>query len=279
MTNKYVAKLLTRLIKTYQIDASLCPNINNQRFYKNLKYLVYRRYVEQSTQYEPWKDLVSECLAQAEYLNETFIEMLIEYNDYKEAYKWIQSLNINIETLPIYTQTLLREGDREIENEINAIIDEKYYKLKLDESKIKFVDTKDILIKSIDEIVNCRHKTKSGHVFVGIDTEWKPSMVSGVHDEDSKRASLIQISTHDHIYLIDISTLYNLLDTHTMQYFTKNFIYNKNIIKVGYGFSEDIKKISHSFNAADHELFRQSVLDLEYLVNQVNTFICFNLKE
>lgn len=54
-----------------------------------------------------------------------------------------------------------------------------------------------------------------------------------------------------------------------MQLFTKNFIYNKNIIKVGYGFSEDIKKISHSFNAQDHDQFRQTVLDLEYLISQV----------
>jgi hypothetical protein len=32
---------------------------------------------------------------------------------------------------------------------------------------------------------------------------------------------------------------------------------------------EDIKKISHSFNVNDHDHFRQTVLDLEYLVGQV----------
>lgn len=75
-------------------------------------------------------------------------------------------------------------------------------------------------------------------LLIVIDTEWKPSLLSGVIDEQSKRASLIQISTHDHVYLIDSSKLHSLLDANDKQLFNTKFIINRNLIKIGYGFSE-----------------------------------------
>jgi hypothetical protein len=157
------------------------------------------------------------------------------------------------------------------ENQSNLHFNDNYHKLKLNENQIKFIDNNKCLSECLNEILNSKHKNKTGHIFVGIDTEWKPSMVSGLNDLECKRASLIQISTHEKAYLIDMSILYNSLDLNDKQDFAKNFILNKNIIKIGYGFSEDIKKISHSFNVNDHDYdhFRQSVLDLEYLIGQV----------
>jgi hypothetical protein len=94
--------LITRLIKTYSLDDTLCPNILNQKYYKNLKYLMYRRYIEQSIDYEPWSDLITECLSQAEYLIDTFLEILSDNNDYKEIKKWINLLNVNHDSLSPY---------------------------------------------------------------------------------------------------------------------------------------------------------------------------------
>ena len=62
----------------------------------------------------------------------------------------------------------------------------------------------------MDEIMHSKHRTKSGHIFVGIDSEWKPSVLSGVNDEECKRASLVQISTHEHVYLL--SALFSKLN-------------------------------------------------------------------
>jgi hypothetical protein len=63
---------------------------------------MYRRYIEQSIDYEPWVDLITECSSQAEYLNDTFLEMLADNNDYKETNKWISLLKINIESVSPY---------------------------------------------------------------------------------------------------------------------------------------------------------------------------------
>lgn len=89
-------------MKLYNIDASLCPNITNQKYLKNLRYLVYRRYVEKSIQYPPWNDLITECLSQADYMAHTFIKMLENHDDYQEINVWIRKLNINLSTLPQY---------------------------------------------------------------------------------------------------------------------------------------------------------------------------------
>jgi hypothetical protein len=63
---------------------------------------MYRRYIEQSIDYEPWSDLITECLSQAEYLIDTFLEILSDNNDYKEIKKWINLLNVNHDSLSPY---------------------------------------------------------------------------------------------------------------------------------------------------------------------------------
>ena len=102
MCKKQLFKLEARLMKLYNIDASFCPNITNQNYSKNLRYLVYKRYIEKSIQYPPWHDLIAECLSQADYLAHTFIKMLESHDDYQEINKWIGKLNINPSTLPPY---------------------------------------------------------------------------------------------------------------------------------------------------------------------------------
>jgi hypothetical protein len=104
---RYLVKLVTRLMKLYQIDAALCPNVSNQRYFKNLRYLLYRRYMEQSITYEPWQELVHECLKQADYLTDHFFEMLIEYCDVKEIHVWLDKLQIDVTTLPSYVKVFL----------------------------------------------------------------------------------------------------------------------------------------------------------------------------
>ena len=63
---------------------------------------MYRRYIEQSIDYEPWSDLIAECLSQAEYLIDTFLEILSDNNDYKEIKKWVDLLNVNVDSLSPY---------------------------------------------------------------------------------------------------------------------------------------------------------------------------------
>lgn len=102
LKQKNLSKLAIRMIKMYSIDPNFCPNITNQKFSKNLRYLIYRRYIEKSISYEPWQDLVAECIEQADYLTESFFNMLYEHMDLKEIEFWIQKLNLELEKMPEY---------------------------------------------------------------------------------------------------------------------------------------------------------------------------------
>jgi hypothetical protein len=104
LSKRHLSKLVARLIKTYQIDPSFCPNVTNQKYYKNLRYLVFKRYVEKSITYNPWHDLISECLKQADYLLDDFFDLLYQHNDIEEICKWMKIMNINCDKLkePVY---------------------------------------------------------------------------------------------------------------------------------------------------------------------------------
>ena len=109
---------------------------------------------------------------------------------------------------------------------------------------------------------------------VGIDTEWKPTCAMGIHTEDTSKVALIQIATRERIFLLDMIYLSEKLNAHDSHLFVEKFLFNKKIIKLGYGFTHDIKMIIKAFVDELHnsDLLRQSVLDLAYLVQQVGFF-------
>ena len=141
-----------------------------------------------------------------------------------------------------------------------------YYKLKLDVNKIKIIEKKTELFDLLEDVLikNKHHE----YVYVGVDAEWKPTCATARFD-DLKLVALVQIATNESIYLIDMIKLYNLLDVDELQSFSKLFFCNKKIIKIGYGFTQDIKVLCDSFHSPidHHDPFRQSVLDLAYVVN------------
>lgn len=95
-------------MKVYNIDAIQCPNVTSHKYLKNLRYLIYRRYIEKSIMYLPWHDLISECLDRADQsAKEAFITMLADHDDYREASIWIQKLNIDSKRLPSYVNSKL----------------------------------------------------------------------------------------------------------------------------------------------------------------------------
>ncbi len=95
--------------------------------------------------------------------------------------------------------------------------------------------------------------------------------MTGTNVEENTKVALVQVSTHEKVYLIDMVKLSILLDQTDCEIFVKKFITNRKIIKIGYGFTQDLKMIAKSFgDTRDTDTFRQSVIDLAYLVNQVS---------
>ena len=147
-----------------------------------------------------------------------------------------------------------------------------FHQLKLDKSRIHMIDKSEKLIDFLNKMDQLSSKPgEEGVVFVGVDSEWKPTCVGGVGAENTNKVALIQIATETDVYLIDTMTI-EFGSTYAKEFSTR-FFANKRIVKLGYGFSHDIRVILQSLGCQnDADAFRHTVLDLAYLVNQVSFF-------
>lgn len=165
------------------------------------------------------------------------------------------------------------KGHKEESNESeNDVISKKFYQLKLEDSQIKLINTKKEFHEFLIEIESLSQE--KDFLFVGVDTEWKPTCVMGINIEQTKKVALLQVATSERIYLLDLCTMsdtFDEIDSHLMAY---KFLNNKKIIKLGYGFTHDIKMLAHSFiNMHDLENFRSTVIDLAFVAEQVKIII------
>ncbi len=195
LSRKQLTKLQTRLMKLYNINPELCPNVTNIKYYKNLRYLVFRRYIEKSIMYIPWVELITECLSQANYLAESFIQMLAEYNDYREINIWLLKLKpanlpkYILENAKLYIQNNPQDDLTLTDNIIDLELEEKFYSLKVND--VVFVDDKERLLRFIDEVLE--NTDSEEFTYVGVDSEWKPTCVGGLDAEANVQAALVQV--------------------------------------------------------------------------------------
>lgn len=169
-----------------------------------------------------------------------------------------------------------------------------YFKMSLPLDKVEFVDTVEKFRRFLDEIniqtsrTNMFATTKD-LIFVGIDSEWKPSCTTGIETDTSNKIAILQISNHEKVYLIDMIKLkcnYGDDDDdddekrstigQISNEFVRRFLLNKKIIKIGYSFTQDLRMISNWLVNVDcesienlNDLIRQTVLDIGYLANSV----------
>lgn len=153
------------------------------------------------------------------------------------------------------------------------LLDNRFYKLKLDQSHIHLIDTCEKFTHFLDLMEQASMKQSGDSpLYVGVDSEWKPTCVSGVSGENTTKVALIQIATDTDVYLIDtVSIEFN---SNLGKMFSSRFFTNKRIIKLGYGFSHDIRAILLSTGClSESDAFRHTVLDLAHVVNQVRVII------
>lgn len=79
---------------------------------------------------------------------------------------------------------------------------------------------------------------------VGVDVEWQPTFGS-----QTARAALLQIATHDNIFLIDMYSLREIekITLDQCRHLMKQVFENPHILKLGFGMKEDLQVLSRSF--------------------------------
>lgn len=129
-----------------------------------------------------------------------------------------------------------------------------YYQLSIPEDRIYLVDT----IPKLKEML--KDLFQDGNV-IGFDAEWKPIMCRAGEKE---YISILQLAVTGRVYILDMKVLYatkgteELLKTFFFQFFT-----NKNVTKVGYGITGDLKIMIGMFSyCKEYVLNSQSLIDL-----------------
>ncbi|GFT20528.1 exonuclease mut-7 homolog [Nephila pilipes] len=234
LNSKKIFNVLNKIVDMFNIPTENCKNLHYVRSRAAVNLLIKRR-SEQSVSEETFENMVMSIIGENAQLKDHLIYKLIKQNDKETALKMIEKLNmIDFDV----TKLNLSEDDKiNLENiadndELDDISDEQceHLTFSLSSSDIKFVDTKEEFVNFIKDIMK--------YNIIGMDTEWKPHF--GL---SADRLALIQIATHDKVYILDMVSLNDCLTSKLWDELMENVFGNPKIIKLGCGIMGDVQMI------------------------------------
>ncbi|KAG1690277.1 Exonuclease mut-7 [Nymphon striatum] len=232
LNKKTTNKLISRLMKLYNIEASVCPNLLYLRSKGALFYLLSRHSDSN------WEDLVPDAVGSDVRVQKELVTNLFYMNDLPAAKQWAEYYKLDLEDFPDVVKNALMNpisnweeenwNDDSSSNHKNEKPQNLYYSFNLSKDCIEFIDDK----VKFDDFLRTVRKEK----VVGVDAEWKPSF-----GKQQNRISILQLATSSHVYILDIITLSNKLYSKDWVDFFQCFFCNKDIKKVGFSISTDIQ--------------------------------------
>ncbi|XP_068508828.1 exonuclease mut-7 homolog isoform X2 [Syngnathus scovelli] len=236
---KLLAKHVFRLAEKFNIDQGLCPNALRKRRQDTLRYLMFKRFVDNSMTEENWSDHVQTVVADDLELQILLVEMLLKYCGREKAAQWSLRYSLPRHRLPFVVWNTQQSLSPELQHPSDSTQSEewtpseahcqKFYQVPLAKEKVKHVET-------LEALQNCRETLfKKGSV-VGVDMEWQPTFGCG----STQHVALIQLATFDTVFLLDLCA--NGLRQHPETIlFMRSFFSEQNVLKVGYGMAGDLR--------------------------------------
>ncbi|KAL7376218.1 hypothetical protein ABVT39_003585 [Epinephelus coioides] len=260
---KLLTKHVYRLMERFNIDQGLCPNALHKRRLDSLRFLMYKRFVEKSMTEENWSDHVQFVVADDSELQILLVEMLVKYCGLQKASQW--SLRYNIprnrlpcgvwetqQSLPPDLQQIGLSGSAQAEEWIPSQSHrQKFYQVPLTKDKVHFVD-------SLETLQRCRNIVLKEGGIVGVDMEWQPTFGC----ISTQKVALIQLAVSDQVFLLDLCANSFCQHPDTIS-FIRSLFSDRNILKLGYGMSGDLKCLLATWHQLLEEpLQMEGMLDL-----------------
>ncbi|XP_049908805.1 exonuclease mut-7 homolog [Epinephelus moara] len=260
---KLLTKHVYRLMERFNIDQGLCPNALHKRRLDSLRFLMYKRFVEKSMTEENWSDHVQYVVADDSELQILLVEMLVKYCGLQKASQW--SLRYNIPrnrlpcgvwetqwSLPPDLQQIGLSGSAQAEGWIPSQSHrQKFYQVPLTKDKVHFVD-------SLETLQRCRNIVLKEGGIVGVDMEWQPTFGC----ISTQKVALIQLAVSDQVFLLDLCVNGFCQHPDTIS-FIRSLFSDRNILKLGYGMSGDLKCLLATWHQLLEEpLQMEGMLDL-----------------
>ncbi|XP_034403080.1 exonuclease mut-7 homolog isoform X2 [Cyclopterus lumpus] len=260
---KMLTKHVFRLMEKFHIDQGLCPNALHKRRLDSLRFLMYKRFVEKSMTDENWSDHVQYVVADDFELQIQLVEMLMKYCGLHKASQWSLRYNIPKNRLPwsIWEmQQSLPPEQQQIGPSGSAKPEEwrpsrshcqNFYQVPLTKDKVHFVDSPEALRR-------CRSIVLKEGGIIGVDMEWQPTFGC----ISTQQVALIQLAVLDQVFLLDLCA--NGFRHHPDTIiFIQTLFSERNILKLGYGMSGDLKSLIATWHQLIEEpLKMEAMLDL-----------------
>ncbi|CAG5084647.1 Similar to EXD3: Exonuclease mut-7 homolog (Homo sapiens) [Cotesia congregata] len=261
-----MTKLVTRLVKIFNLSPDICPNLHRKREEGTVQFFVYKRFVEGSISSECWREMVHETDIKDTNIQINLVSMISQY-DPEEALYWIKVFNLPEDTWPWAVANLDNRLTNKLDNscdttEINIGNihqgEPNYHVLRLSRESIEIIDNTENFKKFMNQQL-------IEFSVVGIDSEWKPSF--GVWKKSE--LALIQIATDKNIYILDVIKI-GPNNRKLWQEFGSLLFGNSKITKLGFGIRHDILMFKECLPAM-FELTEgcMNYLDIHFLWNKL----------
>ncbi|XP_022106698.1 exonuclease mut-7 homolog [Acanthaster planci] len=263
---KNLSKLIVRLAKLFKLDLAICPNTSFHRDLAAVRFLLYKKYIEQTLDAENWDELICNTIRDNTALQEEFINLLMEYNDPPAAAKWAVHYGIDQSKLAadvagaIEMHNACPPPSDEPDNwDVDALTPQvPFYQLNLPLGSIVMVDNFHLL-----EVCE-RHITQEDKL-IGIDMEWTPCFTA----TQTTRVAIVQLATFSRIYLLDMPALM-ASEADMVVIFFHSFLSSSRALKLGYGISGDFQMLTKSYPSLKGAVSAvQRLVDLCSLTEQI----------
>uniref|UniRef100_A0A8C1L352 Exonuclease 3'-5' domain containing 3 n=1 Tax=Cyprinus carpio TaxID=7962 RepID=A0A8C1L352_CYPCA len=259
---KLLIKHVFRLMEKFCIDPGLCSNSVYKRKLYSLRFLMYKTFGEKSMSEENWRDHVQAMIEGNTELQVQLVQLLVKHCSLKTAAQWAAHYNLPRNRLPLGVWDKIQSLSPK-QLEIHAVSgppeswtprqsdQQKYYQLPLPRENVHFVET-------LDEVEQCREAVLKPGGVVGMDMEWR----AGFGTVSSQHVALIQLAVQDRVFLLDLCA--HAISHHSSTVnFIRALLSDKNILKLGYGMSGDLRSLVSMWPELREEPMKmEGVLDL-----------------
>lgn len=235
---KSLCKLLKRFVALHNISSDKTPNLTLRNGISTVNFLVRKRYYDGTLSKEAFREMVFEaCGSRREVMNH-LVDRLDEENDPGEALYCARVFSLPLGDMPPRVRQMYEEGWREEKSEPEGVAEtssscEQYHAFPLPLSSIVVIETEAAFASLIDSEID-------GASIVGIDLEWKPTMVVAAGD-----LALLQLAIENKVFLIDVLALANAQQL--WRQFARVFLNNHNILKIGFAMGADSAMLAQCF--------------------------------
>jgi hypothetical protein len=225
---------------------------------------------------DAWKELLIDLVCMDEMLMLQLLTILIDIK------RDIRAVNMFLEVfgrqvlsqLSLSTQNFFNKNfnftSKNSNNSNNQIDSNLYYRANLGD--ITFVDNRIAFI----DMLNYFEKNKSTLDVIGMDCEWKPvfdvedHLVTDLMSDKRNRPSTFQIATREKCFILETKNFLDTLDDDLINKFGDLILFSSTLLKLGYGFCQDAKRLSCSFPTFKHTFvkFTQDVINLDKVASE-----------